>query len=133
MPLVWAHAEHIKLLRSLADGAVFDRPPQPARRYLRDKRQARLRTWRPDWRTPDICPGRALRIDLPEAALVHWSTDGWKTREDIRTSDAGLGIHSVELPIGQLPAGTTIVFTWLELASDRWLGQDHSVVITAEG
>ena len=28
MPLVWAHAEHIKLLRSLRDGAVFDMPPQ---------------------------------------------------------------------------------------------------------
>src|SRR5881398_3740999 len=26
MPLVWAHAEHIKLLRSLKDGAVFDMP-----------------------------------------------------------------------------------------------------------
>jgi glucoamylase len=33
MPLVWAHAEHIKLLRSLADAAVFDLPPQPVRRY----------------------------------------------------------------------------------------------------
>ena len=28
MPLVWAHAEHIKLLRSLRDNAVFDMPPQ---------------------------------------------------------------------------------------------------------
>ena len=28
MPLVWAHAEHIKLLRSLADGQVYDMPPQ---------------------------------------------------------------------------------------------------------
>ena len=28
MPLVWAHAEHIKLLRSLRDGGVFDMPPR---------------------------------------------------------------------------------------------------------
>ncbi len=27
MPLVWAHAEYIKLLRSLRDGSVFDTPP----------------------------------------------------------------------------------------------------------
>jgi glucoamylase len=34
MPLVWAHAEYIKLLRSLKDGRVFDTPPQTAKRYL---------------------------------------------------------------------------------------------------
>ncbi len=34
-PLVWAHAEHIKLLRSLQDGRVFDMPPQTASRYLK--------------------------------------------------------------------------------------------------
>lgn len=34
MPLVWAHAEHLKLLRSLHDGRVFDMPPQTVQRYL---------------------------------------------------------------------------------------------------
>ncbi len=34
MPLVWAHAEFVTLLRSLRDGQVFDCPPQAARRYL---------------------------------------------------------------------------------------------------
>ena len=33
MPLVWAHAEYIKLLRSLRDGKVFDMPIESARRY----------------------------------------------------------------------------------------------------
>jgi glucoamylase len=32
MPLVWAHAEHVKLLRSLRDGRVFDLPPQTVQR-----------------------------------------------------------------------------------------------------
>ncbi|HEY4257922.1 MAG TPA: glycoside hydrolase family 15 protein [Candidatus Udaeobacter sp.] len=34
MPLVWAHAEYIKLSRSIRDGKVFDLPPATARRYL---------------------------------------------------------------------------------------------------
>ena len=29
MPLVWAHSEYVKLLRSLHDGKVWDMPPQP--------------------------------------------------------------------------------------------------------
>jgi glucoamylase len=28
MPLVWAHAEHLKLRRSLPDRRVYDMPPQ---------------------------------------------------------------------------------------------------------
>jgi glucoamylase len=33
MPLLWAHAEYIKLLRSLRDGRIFDTPPRVAERY----------------------------------------------------------------------------------------------------
>ena len=46
MPLVWAHSEHIKLLRSLRDGAVFDMPPQGVKRYIEDRTVSPLRTWR---------------------------------------------------------------------------------------
>jgi glucoamylase len=133
MPLVWAHAEHIKLLRSLADGAVFDRPPQPARRYLREKRVARCRPWRPDWRTPSVPVGRALRLDLPNEALVHWSTDGWRTRSDVRTRDTGIGIHTVDLPTNGLVPSQTIVFTWMTVASGEWVGQDHTVLVDGAG
>ena len=40
MPLVWAHGEYVKLLRSLADGRVFDMSPHTMRRYLGKKRTA---------------------------------------------------------------------------------------------
>jgi glucoamylase len=131
MPLVWAHAEHIKLLRSLADGAVFDRPPQTVRRYLREKHVARCRPWRPDWRTPSVPVGRVLRIDLSAPSLVHWSTDEWQTRSDVPTSDTGLGIHSAELPTDGLPPGSWIRFTWMDVASETWIDQDQAVVVTA--
>ena len=133
MPLVWAHAEHIKLLRSLSDGAVFDRPPQPARRYLREKRAARCRPWRPDWRPPTVPIGRVLRLDLPEPALVHWSTDGWQTRSDVRTCDTGFGIYGVELATDGLAPGQVIVFTWMNLASGEWIRRDHTVTVSAAG
>jgi glucoamylase len=37
MPLVWAHAEYLKLRRSLRDGRLFDQPPQTVQRYLKEK------------------------------------------------------------------------------------------------
>ena len=40
MPLVWAHAEYVKLLRSVTDGKIFDRISSVAERYGRAKRPA---------------------------------------------------------------------------------------------
>jgi glucoamylase len=37
MPLVWAHAEYAKLVRSLYDGRVFDMPQQSYERYVRHR------------------------------------------------------------------------------------------------
>jgi glucoamylase len=109
MPLVWAHAEHIKLLRSLADGAVFDLPPQPVRRYQRTHHTPRVQSWRPDWRTDTVPAGRVLRVELPQPSVVAWSSDLWSTRNEVATSDCGLGVHVAELPTHT--AGP-LSFTW---------------------
>ena len=41
MPLVWAHAEYAKLVRSLHDGRVFDMPQQAYERYVRPAKPKR--------------------------------------------------------------------------------------------
>ena len=40
MPLVWAHAEYVKLPRSVTDGQVFDRISVVAERYRHGKRSS---------------------------------------------------------------------------------------------
>lgn len=40
MPLAWAHAEYLKLCRSLHDGRIFDQPVQTVERYLRRPQDA---------------------------------------------------------------------------------------------
>jgi glucoamylase len=129
MPLVWAHAEHIKLLRSLADGAVFDMPPQTARRYLHDQRTPRCRSWRPDWRSHTIVSGRVLRIELPEAALVHWNASGSPDWSDAGTHDTGLGVHVAELPTDGLAAGAVLTFTWRRQRDGGWVGENFTVTV----
>ena len=62
MPLVWAHAEYVKLLRSLADGAVFDMPPHTVRRYVRGKQQRPL---------PAMARGLPDRRDSRRARVAH--------------------------------------------------------------
>ena len=42
MPLVWAHAEYLKLMRSLDEGRVFDMPPQTVKRYLANRQSPKI-------------------------------------------------------------------------------------------
>jgi glucoamylase len=129
MPLAWAHAEYIKLLRSLGDGAVFDLPPQTAKRYLRQSQPARCRPWRPDW-SPDGMPaGKVLRLDLPEPSVVVWSGDGWASQAEVATRDTGFGLHVAEIPTDGLRAGVRVVFTWRDAATNAWLGRNHAVAL----
>jgi glucoamylase len=123
MPLVWAHAEHIKLVRSLADGAVFDLPPQPVRRYLRDRVPPRVASWRPALPIVRMPAGTLLRIDLPGAATIRWTNDGWAQVQETPTVDTGFGLHVAELD----PAGAAaLIFTW-RWADGSWAGADHAV------
>ncbi len=132
MPLVWAHSEHIKLLRSLAEGRVFDMPPQTEQRYVRDKIAPRIAIWRRDLPIPALAAGRVLRLDLPEAARVRWTVDSWASLTDGMTADLGIGLHVIELPTAPLAPGTRLTFTWQSLASSAWAGQDFTVVISPD-
>ena len=60
-PLVWAHSEYIKLLRSTADGEVFDRISVVADRYARRRRNPHLRQQHgnlPEKPSDQLRPGR---------------------------------------------------------------------------
>ncbi len=129
MPLVWAHAEHIKLLRSLADGQVFDMPPLTVQRYQRDKRCPRLRDWREAWRRGSIPVGQILRVELCEAATLRWSVDEWQTVQDTPLSEIGLGVFAAELPTASLKAGSTIRFTW-QRKDGSWRGENYAVSVS---
>lgn len=131
MPLVWAHAEYVKLRHSLTDGAVFDMPPQPVVRYQHDHQGTRFHCWRFDRRVSAMPAGLILRIEFRAAATLHWSTDGWTTTQDTPTRDTGLGIHLVDLPTGNLPAGSHVDFTMRWTDADQWEGQDFRTSITS--
>ncbi len=131
MPLVWAHAEYVKLRRSLADGRVFDMPAQTVRRYLVERRQAAHASWRLNNKCRACPVGRTLRIEVTRPAVVRWSADGWKTSADLDTRDTGIGMHVADLPTAALGAGTTVRFTLRWADEDRWEGTDFAVEIVS--
>jgi len=129
MPLVWAHAEHIKLLRSLREERVFDMPPQPRLRYQIDGVRSRHVSWRRNHKTQVIAAGKILRVELPDPALVHWSRENWRTSRDVMTTAAPFGMHVVDLDTADLAVGNEIVFTLYWNEERRWEGQDFRIRI----
>jgi glucoamylase len=129
MPLVWAHAEYIKLLRSIDDGAVYDMPPQTLARYQKGQAHPRVRPWRLGFQPATLPQGRVLRVELAEQAAVLWSNNDWATSHETPAHAAALGIYVAELPTAELPPGRGVVFTW-RTAAGAWAGADYRVVVT---
>jgi len=129
MPLVWAHAEHVKLRCSLFDGKVFDMPSQTVERYQVKKAVPKYHGWRVTNKCNHVLAGLDLRVELRASALVHWSEDGWQTVHDNETVDTGLGLYICDLPIAKLKPGRKIVFTWMSFADNKWAGTDYEVEV----
>jgi len=129
MPLVWAHAEYIKLARSIHERTVFDMPTQTVERYQKNKTTSKLVSWRFNQKSRTVPEGKNLRIEVLAPAMVHWTPDDWQTTNDSKTIDTGLGVHYVDLPTNRLSPDSKIVFTFFWPTANKWEGIDFQATI----
>jgi glucoamylase len=129
MPLVWAHAEYLKVCRSLYDRRVFDQPPQTVHRYLVQHTTSDRVIWRFNNKLRTMPTHRTLRVETLASAVVHWSVDEWRTVHDTSTRDTTLGVHVCDLETSGLRGGDRIHFTFYWPEADRWEGVDFLVCI----
>ena len=129
-PLMWAHAEYIKLLRSAADGGVFDMIDEVSGRYLAPGRvPSRLRVWKPNRHLESVSPGDRLRIQTSQPFTLHWSNDEWQHVIDSMSISIPLGFDYVDIDIAATQtAPIRFTFNWRE--TNRWEGHDYAVAIT---
>jgi glucoamylase len=132
VPLVWAHAEYLKLLRSAVDGKVFDRIDPVYERYCdpEGKKQRRVgieifSRKRPIQR---MGAGRRLRI-LDEGIFeVVWTDDGWQTKH--ATASRSIGNAGAYADVAPAAGRKELEWTLHWPESDGWLG--YNVKITVE-
>jgi len=129
MPLMWAHAEYIKLLRSANDGQVSDLIAEVAKRYLGDRstRQS-FEVWKFTRQARSVKRGYVLRIQAQAPFRLHWSNDEWRTVKDTSSSSTRLGVEFVDIPIVEAQQAP-VRFTFFWTTSNHWEERDFMVSI----
>ena len=128
MPLMWAHAEYVKLLRSVLDGHVFDLIPVVAERYLKKRGRKNLEVWKPTRQVREVTAGQVLRIQVPASFRLHWTNNGWVSASDTLSTSSGIGIEFADIAIpGNQSAPVQFTFFWT--GSNRWEGHNYEVSI----
>ncbi len=124
-PLLWAHAEYIKLLRSAADEVVFDLIPDVAQHFASSRRQPPF-IWKFNRQIVSIKPPGILRVVAEAPFTLRWSFDEWNTIGDLTSTKTGLGMHfaDVDVPIHQT---TPLRFTFFWNALRQWEGSDFEI------
>ena len=129
MPLMWAHAEYIKLLRSVYDGQVFDLIPEVADRYIKNRKSCKpLEIWKPNRQVCTVKKRHTLRIMAPASFRIHWSGNNWRNVEDTLSCATALGIDFVDIPVTPSQRAP-IRFTFLWTSNGRWEGRNYEVAV----
>lgn len=128
MPLVWAHAEYLKLLRSVRDGEVFDRIPVVENRYAKGTPKSNIEVFKLRRKINRIPAGKTLRITAQDRFKVKWTADNWETNSLIEGSSLGYAGCFADIPTVAEQTGA-VSFTLYWIAEDQWEGQNFDIQI----
>ena len=128
MPLVWAHAEYLKLVASRRLDRPFDRPEAVWERYRGERPPLRRVLWCEQAPAPQLPEGGALTVCLREPGAVRYGLDGWQEAREQETTANSLGLHVVDIDTSRLRAGRDIDLTYR--TQSTWVGRDFRVRVT---
>lgn len=124
MPLVWAHAEFVKLAVGLRERRPVDRPEAVWLRYAGRRPRPGRAHWAPWMPVATIRQGQALRVLSDAPTVVRWGVDGRRNASEVPTAPSVLGLHAADLGTQALEPGQVVGF-----ASDAWPGQELVVTV----
>jgi glucoamylase len=131
-PLVWAHSEYLKLLRSAVDGQVFDCIACVKERYGvapgTRKFKNMVEIFKISRPLDELAAGMTLRIADAEHFRVVYTLDDWKTSMNVESTPVGYAGFYVDIPTVERQAGR-ILFTFYWPGQDKWLGRNVEVVV----
>jgi glucoamylase len=133
IPLAWAHAEYIKLVRSIADRQVFDRiEPVRARYASRNSRGGGgggqpLEIWSNKRPIGTIPAGCTLRVIAADPFTLSWTSNEWHDRSDTPAISTTLGLWYVDL---DTRSAKSLRFTFIRRDEERRDEREYVAQVT---
>jgi glucoamylase len=130
MPLCWAHAEYVSLVRSAHDGRCFDRIEPAFQRYVVKQVKNSHEMWSYHHSIRRMPPKQTLRLIVAADATVIWSSNAWaNTNKADTTQVSALDLWFADLATQNCPEGSVIEFTFFWNEAQHWEGRNYSVAI----
>ena len=133
VPLVWAHAEYVKLVHSLEKGRILDLIPEVEQRYITrlpaPTTQVEFWTFQRKDDPVTVRRGQLIRIPVDRPFQFRWSNDSWQTVHDLQSAPSVADqIQVVDFDTTPL-AGPRIDFTFFWPTDVRWEGRNFAIFI----
>jgi glucoamylase len=126
MPLVWAHAEFLKLHAAVTARTPFDRLASVAVRYATAPRPT-VAFIRDEARVSMTSDTDGIAIVSVSAFMLHIGVDGWQRAHDVDSTPTVFGLHEVRLSRSGLGDPDSIEWTRHFTDSRTWEGVDHVI------
>jgi glucoamylase len=128
MPLLWSHAEFLKLLIARERGRPIEMLRAVEERYAGPtSRAAEAWHWRDEVPVLRLEAGRSLLIEDRQPFTLHLGFDGWKGVEDRVVAAQPFGLWSVLLTASELARHSEVNFT--RRFGAVWEGADQTVTL----
>jgi glucoamylase len=124
MPLLWSHAEYLKLLAASQSGQPVELL-QAVRSHLARSAGASVWHWRNETPVTTLRPGRALAVTSPLPFVLHYGWDGWQAVADQAATQDAFGNWCVRFDAATLSLHRHLDFP--RSLGGTWEGVDHAV------
>jgi glucoamylase len=137
MPLLWTHAEFLKLLIAREQRRPIELLAAVEQRYAASAANQFAARVAATWHWRDEVPvlthetGRALLIEDRSAFTLHFGFDGWQRTDERAAQQQPFGLWAVRLSAAELTGPAQLNFT--RRYGDRWEGVDHHVALGHAG
>jgi glucoamylase len=130
MPLLWAHAEYLKLLVARAAGKPVELLKAIEERYAAKVPAAATWHWRTEARFDRLVDGRHLAVEDRQSFVLHFGFDGWQNISERWATQGPFGLWSVTFTAEELKPYEELNFT--RRFDQGWEGADHCVTLGHE-
>jgi glucoamylase len=129
MPLVWGHAEFLKLLVARHYRRPVELLSSVERRYRAQRPEAASWHWREAQPFDSLPACRALLLENPQPFRLHFGFDGWREVADRPSEPRAFSMHSVRFDWTDFTGHRVLDFTFYFPEQERWAGRDYHVLL----